>query len=274
LAYRVRGVTIRELNDSKWIGFSIYNVAALFLLMSPILLLQSIADRVVMLAVMGPSILLMAYLSLSLLFLPKIWAVHQSLKRLSNEVGQVTPADNYSARSSNAVTPLHYFETGVATDPKLSNTASLYVKSPPTRLKSRSPEQASSPPTPRRPLSTQPIYVSTALPNRENNSPASIARRVRAGSTIAGAWTENAIIDNGGHLSPVQTQARVQSLEDLLKSIRKQLNDARQQQRVGRMGVQALPSPSTAGAAATAALNSLRIAAAEPNHHESDKLGQ
>lgn len=74
LAYQTRNVEIPALNDSKWIGMSIYNVTIVCITMLPVMPFISYHPTV-WFAYAGSGICLMATGVLGLIFFPKVWTV-------------------------------------------------------------------------------------------------------------------------------------------------------------------------------------------------------
>jgi len=219
IAFRVRHVSIPELNDSKWIGFSIYNVTVLFLLMSPIFFLQSSVSRVVALVVVGISILMMAYSVLSLLFLPKIWAVYHSSKGQDDGDGK-----HSGFVSSNQVAPVNSGNGGsyAGGGAKISV---ISMSAKPSHLRRTSHDNGSA--IDARQMSGRSIHVNTG-----SGTPTSgHALAGRADSSPNASKTE----PSSAGANPAREQARVRELEDLLKKVRGQLQDAREQQRLAKV---------------------------------------
>ncbi|VDM46542.1 unnamed protein product [Toxocara canis] len=88
LAYESRNLKLRYVNDSRFVGLAIYNVAILSLVTGPVvtLLIRSQADA--NFAFVSVTVLLCIYISLGLVFIPKILYIYRVPE--SSDEGSVT----------------------------------------------------------------------------------------------------------------------------------------------------------------------------------------
>lgn len=71
LAYETRSVKVRQINDSRYVGMSIYNVVVLCLITAPItLVIMSQQDA--SFAFVSLAIVFCCFLSMALIFIPKV----------------------------------------------------------------------------------------------------------------------------------------------------------------------------------------------------------
>lgn len=84
LAYQVRNVEIPALNDSKWIGFAIYNVTLVCLFMLPVLPFLAYHPQVWFIYA-STGILLLALTVMGLIFFPKVYTVLMNEDELATQ---------------------------------------------------------------------------------------------------------------------------------------------------------------------------------------------
>ena len=79
LAYETRSMKARCINDSRYVGMSIYNVVVLCLITAPVsLVISSQADA--SFAFVTAALVFCCFLSMALIFLPKVLIIHLILK--------------------------------------------------------------------------------------------------------------------------------------------------------------------------------------------------
>ncbi|KAL5012697.1 hypothetical protein ScPMuIL_011248 [Solemya velum] len=89
LAYETRSVKLKQVNDSRFVGMSIYNVVVLCVITAPITLIISNQQDAAF-AFVALAIILCSFLSMGLIFGPKIMEVIQNPKRNGLEIRTLT----------------------------------------------------------------------------------------------------------------------------------------------------------------------------------------
>ncbi|XP_069131836.1 gamma-aminobutyric acid type B receptor subunit 1-like isoform X2 [Argopecten irradians] len=85
LAYETRSVKLKQVNDSRFVGMSIYNVVVLCVITAPITLIIS-NQQDASFAFVALAILLCSFLSRGLIFVPKIVEISRNPKKNHLEV--------------------------------------------------------------------------------------------------------------------------------------------------------------------------------------------
>ncbi|XP_069101175.1 gamma-aminobutyric acid type B receptor subunit 1-like [Argopecten irradians] len=85
LAYETRSVKLKQVNDSRFVGMSIYNVVVLCVITAPITLIIS-NQQDASFAFLALAILLCSFLSMGLIFVPKIVEISRNPKKNHLEV--------------------------------------------------------------------------------------------------------------------------------------------------------------------------------------------
>ncbi|GFS03758.1 metabotropic gamma-aminobutyric acid receptor [Elysia marginata] len=89
LAYETRSVKLKQVNDSRFVGMSIYNVVVLCVITAPISLIISNQENATF-AFVSLAILLCSFLSMGLIFVPKIKEILQNPRRDGQEIKSLT----------------------------------------------------------------------------------------------------------------------------------------------------------------------------------------
>ncbi|KAK3728690.1 hypothetical protein RRG08_041874 [Elysia crispata] len=89
LAYETRSVKLKQVNDSRFVGMSIYNVVVLCVITAPISLIISNQENATF-AFVSLAIVLCSFLSMGLIFVPKIKEILQHPQRDGQEVKSLT----------------------------------------------------------------------------------------------------------------------------------------------------------------------------------------
>lgn len=71
LAYETRSVKVRQINDSRYVGMSIYNVVVLCLITAPVTLVIA-SQQDAAFAFVSLAIVFCCFLSMALIFIPKV----------------------------------------------------------------------------------------------------------------------------------------------------------------------------------------------------------
>lgn len=71
LAYETRSVKVRQINDSRYVGMSIYNVVVLCLITAPVTLVIA-SQQDASFAFVSLAIVFCCFLSMALIFVPKV----------------------------------------------------------------------------------------------------------------------------------------------------------------------------------------------------------
>lgn len=71
LAYETRSVKVRQINDSRYVGMSIYNVVVLCLITAPVTLVIA-SQQDASFAFVSLAIVFCCFLSMALIFIPKV----------------------------------------------------------------------------------------------------------------------------------------------------------------------------------------------------------
>lgn len=71
LAYETRSVKVRQINDSRYVGMSIYNVVVLCLITAPVTLVIA-SQQDAAFAFVSLAIVFCCFLSMALIFVPKV----------------------------------------------------------------------------------------------------------------------------------------------------------------------------------------------------------
>lgn len=91
LAYETRSVKVRQINDSRYVGMSIYNVVVLCLITAPVTLVIA-SQQDAAFAFVSLAIVFCCFLSMALIFIPKVSGscmsnVYDSLVRYQTVAG-------------------------------------------------------------------------------------------------------------------------------------------------------------------------------------------
>ncbi|CAG5115625.1 unnamed protein product, partial [Candidula unifasciata] len=89
LAYETRSVKLKQVNDSRFVGMSIYNVVVLCVITAPISLIIGNQEDATF-AFVSLAIILCSFLSMGLIFVPKVKEVIQNPPRDGSEVKSLT----------------------------------------------------------------------------------------------------------------------------------------------------------------------------------------
>ena len=79
LAYETRSVKVRQINDSRYVGMSIYNVVVLCLITAPVTLVIA-SQQDAAFAFVSLAIVFCCFLSMALIFIPKVSKVRKRLQ--------------------------------------------------------------------------------------------------------------------------------------------------------------------------------------------------
>ncbi|KAK0053837.1 gamma-aminobutyric acid type B receptor subunit 1 [Biomphalaria pfeifferi] len=89
LAYETRSVKLKQVNDSRFVGMSIYNVVVLCVITAPISLIIGNQEDATF-AFVSLAIILCSFLSMGLIFVPKMMEIIQNPQREGQEVKSLT----------------------------------------------------------------------------------------------------------------------------------------------------------------------------------------
>lgn len=96
LAYETRSVKVRQINDSRYVGMSIYNVVVLCLITAPVTLVIA-SQQDAAFAFVSLAIVFCCFLSMALIFIPKVslfYYTKSSYKVKQHEIGGSTLRSN------------------------------------------------------------------------------------------------------------------------------------------------------------------------------------
>lgn len=75
LAYETRSLKLRQINDSRYVGMSIYNVVVLCLVTAPVTMVIS-SQQDASFVFVSLAIIFCSFLSMALIFVPKVNEIH------------------------------------------------------------------------------------------------------------------------------------------------------------------------------------------------------
>lgn len=86
LAYETRSIKVKQINDSRYVGMSIYNVVVLCLITAPVCMVIA-SQQDANFAFVSLSLIFCCFLSMALIFVPKVCLLHLQLAFQSRYVG-------------------------------------------------------------------------------------------------------------------------------------------------------------------------------------------